>query len=180
MLAAEKEGVAGANSIEPTADGINAYLMDMSLRAEQHTGAVGAGKLAHFRSTVQQLQDVVLRDPQARDLIARRLSLLKSSVAKSQKLQDHDSVYLAPYVDDLDNYLQGVLNEVNKVEIPTLEEEDEDKAVKGAQTLHTRMATSSSASSVSAQVAVLPNAGAIKSALAALVTAADKLNKVLV
>jgi hypothetical protein len=179
MLAAEKEGVAGANSIEPTADGINAYLMDMSLRAEQHTGAVGAGKLAHFRSTVQQLQDVVLRDPQARDLIARRLSLLKSSVAKSQKLQDHDSVYLAPYVDDLDNYLQGVLNEVNKVEIPTLEE-DEDKAVKGAQTLHTRIATSSSASSVSAQVAVLPNARSIKSALSALVTAADKLNKVLV
>jgi len=47
-------------------------------------------------------------------------------------------VYLAPYVDDLDNYLQGVLDEVNRVEIPTLED-DEDKAVQGAQTLKGRL-----------------------------------------
>jgi hypothetical protein len=43
-----------------------------------------------------------------------------ASVLILQKLQDYDSVYLASYVDDLDNYLQGVLNEVNGVDIPTL------------------------------------------------------------
>ena len=83
-------------------------------------GAVDASKVEHLRETVHKLQDVVLRDPQSRDLVARRLTLGKSFVAKSQKLQDYDSVYLASYVDDLDNYLQGVLNEVNGVDIPTL------------------------------------------------------------
>ena len=83
-------------------------------------GAVDASKVEHLRETVHKLQDVVLRDPQSRDLVARRLTLGKSSVDKSQKLQDYDSVYLASYVDDIDNYLQGVLNEVNGVEIPTL------------------------------------------------------------
>jgi len=83
-------------------------------------GAVDASKVAHLHETVQKLQDVMLRDPQSRDLVARRLTLRKSFVAKSQKLQDYDSVNLAPYLDDLDNYLQGVLNEVNGVEIPTL------------------------------------------------------------
>ena len=128
--------VDSSNAVEATADGINGYLQDVSLRAEQRKGAVDKSKLAHFRATVKQLQDIVLRDPQSRDLVARRLSLLKSSVKKSQMLQDYDSVYLAPYVDDLDNYLQGVLDEVNRVEIPSLDD-DEDKAI-GAATLKAR------------------------------------------
>ena len=78
-----------------------------------------ASRVEHFRETVQKLQDVFQRYPQSRDLVARRLTLMKSSVAKSQNLQDYDSVYLATYFDDFDNYLQGMLNEVNSVEIPT-------------------------------------------------------------
>jgi len=122
------------NTVEPTAEAITVFLQDVSLRAQQHTGNVDTSKLAHLRATVHRLQDVTLRDPQARDLVARRLSLLKSSMTTSQKLQDYDSVYLAPYVDDLDNYLQGVLNDVNRVEIPSFDD-DEDKAVTGSQTL---------------------------------------------
>ena len=108
--------------------------------------------------------------------MARRLSLLKSSVAKSQKLQDYDSVYLAPYVDDLDNYMQGVLDEVNRVEIPSLDD-DEDMAVnvKGAQTLKAMAAQAHFAASGSA---VLPDKHVIQQTLAALVTAAEKLGKV--
>eukprot|EP00802_Teleaulax_amphioxeia_P005420 Tamp_05424.p1 GENE.Tamp_05424~~Tamp_05424.p1 ORF type:complete len:946 (+),score=315.66 Tamp_05424:413-2839(+) len=172
-LRAQGKGARGRNRVEATADGINSYLQDVSLRAEQHKGAVDASKLQHFRQTVQKLQDVVLRDPQSRDLVARRLSLLKSSVTKSQKLQDYDSVYLAPYVDDLDNYLQGVLDEVNRVEIPSLED-DEDKAVQGAQTLKAMDKASFSGAGAS----VLPDAKVIKQTLASLVTAAVKLGKV--
>jgi hypothetical protein len=135
---------------------------------------VDASKVAHLRETVLKLQDVVLRDAQSRDLVARRLSLMKSSVAKSQKLQDYDSVYLAPYVDDLDNYLQGVLDEVNSVEIPTLQD-DEDRAVQGSQTLKAMDKESWAGAGVSY---VLPDVKVIKQTLAALVTAADKLGKV--
>ena len=130
----------GAGAVEATADGINSYLQDVSLRAQEREGAVDKRKLAHFRATIKQLQDTVMRDPQSRDLVARRLSLLKSSVRKSQMLQDYDSVYLAPYVDDLDNYLQGVLDEVNRVEIPSLDD-DEDKAVGATATLKARTTT---------------------------------------
>jgi len=175
-LLAQKQAMGGRNAVEATADGINSYLMDLSLRAEQHKGTVDASKLANFRATVQSLQDIVLRDPQSRDLVARRLSLLKSSVAKSQKLQDYDSVYLAPYVDDLDNYLQGVLTEVNRVEIPSLDD-DEEKAVNvnGAQILR---ATAAQAHFAASGTAVLPDKHVIKHTLAALVTAAEKLGKV--
>jgi len=126
-------GVRARNTVEPTAESINTYLQDVSLRAQEHTGTVDARKLAQLRGIVHSLQDLANRDPQWRIVIAKRLSLLKSEVAQSQKLQDYDSVYLAPYVDDLDNYLQGVLTEVNRVEIPSLD--DEDKAVMGTQTL---------------------------------------------
>ena len=167
----------GKQAVEATADGINSYLEDVQLGAQERKGAVDKSKLAHLRATIKQLQDTVMRDPQSRDLVARRLSLLKSSVHKAQMLQDYDSVYLAPYVDDLDNYLQGVLDEVNRVEIPSLEDDDEDKAVnvKGAQTLK---ATSGSVRFPGGGSAVLPDTRTIKQTLAALVTAADKLSKV--
>jgi hypothetical protein len=128
----------GKQAVEATADGINSYLEDVQLGAQERKGAVDKSKLAHLRATIKQLQDTVMRDPQSRDLVARRLSLLKSSVHKAQMLQDYDSVYLAPYVDDLDNYLQGVLDEVNRVEIPSLEDDDEDKAVGAAASLKAR------------------------------------------
>jgi len=102
-----------------TADSINSYLQDLLL-ANQKQGK----NVAKLSTTIKKLQDRVTRDPQSRDLVARKLHLLRSSMMKSQKLQDVDSVYIAPSVDDLDNYLQGVLTEVDRVEIPELDEEE--------------------------------------------------------
>ena len=95
--------------------------------------------MAHLKETAAALSKIVERVPESRDLIAERLRQYKgrqaihADKAGTQSLQDADSVYLAPYVDDLDNYLQGILDLVNKTEIPSLEddEDDEDKAVAG-------------------------------------------------
>ena len=114
---------------------INSYLQQVLLHAE-HAASIedpsfredpegGLLQLARLRETVEALEDKVSRDPMSRRLIARRLSVLDAQLGTmSQKLQDVDTVYLPPYVDDLDNYLQGVLDEVNRVEIPTLDDED--------------------------------------------------------
>jgi hypothetical protein len=95
--------------------------------------------MAHLKETAAALSKIVERVPESRDLVAERLRQYKdrqaihADKAGTQSLQDADSVYLAPYVDDLDNYLQGILDLVNKTEIPSLEddEDDEDKAVAG-------------------------------------------------
>ena len=130
--------------VHPTARSIDKALQTLLLRARKRAPRVyapdGQGAVRHpraleqLRSTVERLQQVCQRDLHARDLVARRLSFLGGGGGelhphsqRSQKLLDYDSVYLAPYVDDLDDYLQGILDEVNRTEIPTLE--DEDKAV---------------------------------------------------
>ena len=127
-----RRAVPAGRPVAPTADDIDTFLQALLLRAQDRhgaapVGAVDAHVLTRLRSTVENLQQVALRDPQARRLIARRLSQLAARTARAQTLRDYDSVYLAPYVDDLDDYLQGILDEVNRTEIPAME--DEDKAV---------------------------------------------------
>jgi len=127
--------------VQPTAYSIDKALQTLLFRAQKRAPRVyapdGQGALRHPRaleqlgSTVERLQQVCQRDPHARDLVARRLSFLGGGGGgvhphsqRSQKLLDYNSVYLAPYVDDLDDYLQGILDEVNRTEIPALEDED--------------------------------------------------------
>ena len=93
----------------PSADAINSELEDLYMHARGRKGeaAPKKGAIAKLHATVTALQDMVLRDPQSRSLVARRLAVLRGAIlGKSQKLQDYTGVYLAPEVDDLDNYLQ--------------------------------------------------------------------------
>lgn len=90
--------------------------------------------LAHLRETAEQVKAVAAKVPASRDLIAERLSTVRDlshdAAKKTQTLTDYTNVYIPPDVDDLDNYLQGVLDEVERTEIPTLDD-DEAAATKG-------------------------------------------------
>ena len=113
--------------------------------------------MAHLKETAAALSKIVERVPESRDLIAERLRQYKgrqaihADKAGTQSLQDADSVYLAPYVDDLDNYLQGILDLVNKTEIPSLDD-DEDKVVAGG----LRLKSASSRASGSRFTSLMP------------------------
>ncbi len=113
--------------------------------------------MAHLKETAAALSKIVERVPESRDLVAERLRQYKgrqaihADKAGTQSLQDYDSVYLAPYVDDLDNYLQGILDLVNKTEIPSLDD-DEDKMVAGG----LRLKSASSRASGSRFTSLMP------------------------
>lgn len=55
---------------------------------------------------------------QARDLVRTKLAKLVGG----QSLLDYSNVFVLPDVDDLDNYMQGVLDDVSKTEIPDPDE----------------------------------------------------------
>jgi hypothetical protein len=105
QLRMRQQSLANAVAVYPSADSINRQLQELFLRAEARGGS-SRKQLARLHETVTALQDTVLRDPLSRETVAGRLALMSSVMRRSQKLQDADSVYLAPYVDDLDNYLQ--------------------------------------------------------------------------
>mmetsp|Transcript_14500 Transcript_14500/g.32420 ORF Transcript_14500/g.32420 Transcript_14500/m.32420 type:complete len:687 (+) Transcript_14500:3-2063(+) len=112
-------------------DSINAFLQDV-LNSAEATKGVAHASLPKLRATVKNLQDVATREPQARVFMAARLNKLSATIlappAGQQALTDYTNVYIPPDVDDLDNYLQGVLDEVSRTEIPSL---DDDAAAKG-------------------------------------------------
>ena len=166
MLRTTKQAV----HVEATQDGINTFLQDVLMSVRHGKNPVNANTMVSLKSTVKQLQDVSARDPQARDLLAFRLNKLAKTFitppSGQQALTDYTNVYVPPDVDDLDNYLQGVLDEVSRTEIPTL---DDDEAA-------AKKAPASGVMLKGTMIGVSPTAGAISQTLHEMMEAVAKLH----
>jgi len=165
MLGAKKP-----SRVPATQDGINAFLQDVLFSAEGQKGVKKASMIG-LRQTVSSLQTIAARDVQARDLLAFRLNQLSATLlappAGQQALTDYTNVYIPPDVDDLDNYLQGVLDEVSRTEIPSL---DDDEAAA------TKAPAGAGAMLRGTVTGVAPSAGTIQQTLSDMVEAVAKLH----
>jgi len=94
-------------------DGYLSEILKATIDLDSHPKSNGEGSA--LRRKVMRLARVAGDQPESRDLIASRLGELK---AKTQNLLDHTNVFVTPQVDDLDNYLQGILDEVSRTKIP--------------------------------------------------------------
>ncbi|KAJ1484922.1 hypothetical protein T484DRAFT_1893504 [Baffinella frigidus] len=163
-------GAKRASRFPATQDGINAFLQDVLFSAEGQKGVKKASMIG-LRQTVSSLQTIAARDVQARDLLAFRLNQLSATLlappAGQQALTDYTNVYIPPDVDDLDNYLQGVLDEVSRTEIPSL---DDDEAAA------TKAPAGAGAMLRGTVTGVAPSAGTIQQTLSDMVEAVAKLH----
>eukprot|EP00961_Rhodomonas_salina_P263672 3563676-Rhodomonas_salina.1 len=106
--------------VPSSSDGVSSFLSSLLSSLQHGKTASPDPSLTAVQYKMLKLSHLASVSPSDAKTIAASLSQLP---VPPQALLDYDSAFIPPYVDDLDAYLDNVITEVDKTEIPDLNEE---------------------------------------------------------
>jgi len=110
-----------AGQVFPAPNSIGSFLASVIDSALKLSKSGGGAKRGQILAKAREIEGIARRRPESRDLIASRLDKLGSTTTTTTtttSLIDHRNVFITPDPDDLDNHLQGVLDDVAKIKVP--------------------------------------------------------------